>query len=1028
MKVFSQVHIIEASAGSGKTRCLAKKYLSLLLNPQLNTHIPHILAITFTNKAAGEMKERVLEFLKRIALDIFRDENEKEELLSDLGEKETLQNKAQQTIEEIIRNYNFFQIQTIDSFINTLLYGCAYRLGLSVNFKIERYTYPYLNYGLDRLIEKAHSEKEVLRFFRSFIQHYLFIENKTGWFPKESILRRISELFSLYNKYPGQFIPNEIEIKDLILKKRQVSKKIRMLFKQLPPSTHKKFVHSLKNFLDTHLHKDNFDISEVSSYFQQENFPVTKGGFVSAQTINLWNKIRRSLREICETESALIFNAYISIFNKTLDETLNFLRKENVLFLEALNKEAYTLFRGKEMELPELYYRLSLRLKHFLIDEFQDTSRLQWNNLLEMINDGLSRGGSFFSVGDKKQAIYRFRGGEVSLFEEIESYFKNYKKEKGLLKKNYRSRKEIVEFNNFIFSEENLRRFLAEENLFEKEGMELSGDDIERIIKVFKDSKQEPLKNGGYIKIDLFSCADKEEHNEILKDKLISLIRTLQNRFSPKGMAILARKNVEVELFTNWLLAENIPVESEKTLNIRENPYIKEILSFLKFLSHPVDNLSFASFILGDIFCKKTKIEKDKLQDFIFNFRFKKGSPHLYHEFRKEFSSFWDKFIEEFFKCVGFVPLYELLITFLEKFSVLDNFPEHLGFLMKFLEVIKEYEEEYSDISSFLEFFENISPEELYVNVTKTDAVKIMTIHKAKGLDFPVVIIPSLEMVLESPSQFIVKEEDKLRLLYLRKIYNHYSPHLSRLYREEYISSFIDELNNLYVALTRAEDELYIFSAVSIGRRKNPASSLLPYHKQEYGKPDIYLTEKEEISPVLEVPAGQYKNWIEVLKDEFIDKTVLRDKESIVYGEVIHAVLSHIGNLYYREKSSLLTEAIEKVKVNFPYFDKYEEIRKTITTLLEKEEFKEFFSLAEGSLFQELELVDRFGNTQRIDRLIVKEDSVWLIDYKTGKERKDEDIEQVKTYLSILCEIYPGRELKGFLIYLDDYSLNVVYE
>ncbi|MCM8798832.1 MAG: UvrD-helicase domain-containing protein, partial [Candidatus Omnitrophica bacterium] len=759
--MFPQVHIIEASAGSGKTYCLARKYLSLLLAPDANTHISHILAITFTNKAAGEMKERVLEFLKRIALEVFKDEKEKEELLSGLGEKEVIRAKAEQTIDEIIRNYNFFQVQTIDSFINTLLYGCAYRLGLSVNFKIEKYANRYLSYGLDRLIEKAHSEKEILKLFHTFIHQYLFIENRTGWFPKENILRIISSLFSIYNKYSGKFIPNETKAKDLFFKKRALIKKIEMLSEQLPPSTHKKFVDSLKTFLETHTLRYNFDLSELSSYFQKEDFPITQRKQVPPQTINLWNRIRKNIKEICEAEAISLFNTYIHIFNKVLNETAQYLHRENILFLEALNKEADALLRDSDLELPELYYRLSLRLKYFLIDEFQDTSRLQWDNLEEMIKDALSRGGALFYVGDRKQAIYRFRGGEVSLFEEVENYLKNFKKEKEFLKINYRSRGEIVEFNNFVFSEENLKHFFTE---IEKNGLALNKDDIEKIIGVFKDSKQDYLKKGGYVKIDLFSGEDREEYMEVLRDKLISLIKILQKRFYLKDITILARKNAEIELFTNWLLEEAIPVESEKTLNVRENPGIKEIISFLKFLSHPIDDLSFASFILGDIFCRKAGVEKDTFQNFIFKSRLQKETIPLYRKFREAFPSLWDSLIEEFFKSVGFVPLYELLITIFEKFSVLVNFPQYHGFFMKLLEIVKEYEEEYPDVTSFLEFFENLSPEEIYVNVTKTDAVKIMTIHKAKGLGFPVVVIPHLEMLLEPTTQFMVKEGEKLRL------------------------------------------------------------------------------------------------------------------------------------------------------------------------------------------------------------------------------------------------------------------------
>lgn len=1011
-----QVHIIEASAGSGKTYCLAKKYISLIIDPSLSNSISNILAITFTNKAAGEMKERILEFLKKIALDLF--ENEKEFFYKD---KEVVKERAYRAIEEILKNYNFFQVQTIDSFINTILSGCAYRLGLSVNFKTERYFQSHLNYSLDRLIDRANSEKKILRIFQEFIRQYLILENRTGWFPKQNILKNIFELFDIYNKQTGKFIPNEVTAEELFKLKKGFLKKLEELYKILPPQTDKRFVNNFETFLNNY--RENFNLSDISDFFKHENFPIRKGNLIPEDVSKLWREIRNDLEKICQIEASSFFNAYIEIFNNVLGEIQEYIQKENLLFLDSLNKEAYSLFKETTLNLPELYYRLSLRLKYFLIDEFQDTSRLQWYNLKEMVEDALARGGSLFYVGDKKQAIYRFRGGEVSLFEEVKDYFKKFPIEKEILKKNYRSRKEIVEFNNFIFSEENLRRFISE---IIKNNEDFNENDISRIVEVFKDSKQQYLKEGGYVKLDFFNYQNREERDEILKEKLISLLKDIGERYSLKDIAILVRKNSEVELITNWLLENSVPVESEKTLNLKENPYIKEIISFLKFLSRPIDNLSFSSFILGDIFCKKAKIEKDVLSDFIFETNLKGGSVYLYREFRKRYPHLWNQFIDEHFKSVGFVPLYESLITIFENFSVFENFPEHQGFFMKLLETVKEYEEDYPDVFSFLEFFEKIPTEELFVTVTKTDAVKIMTIHKAKGLGFPVVIIPILEMALESPRQFIVSEKDNLRIIYLKKVYNYYSSYLAKLYKEEYLNSFIDELNTLYVAFTRAEDELYIFPSQNTGRQKNPVFLLIPQDKLEYGKKEKYPKE-EEIYPTLDIPASKYKDWLEILREEFIEGDILKERDKITYGEVVHSVLSYIGNLYLKDRNNMLKEAIEKTKLKFPYFDRYDLIEKNISMLLKKKKFEKFFIVKEGSVFQELELVDFSGNTHRVDRLIVKDKEVLIVDYKTSRERIEEDIQQVKEYTLILKDIYPDKTINGFLIYLDNFSLKEVY-
>ncbi len=186
---FPQVCVVEASAGSGKTFELAKRYLQLLINPGLKIQeIPlrNILAITFSNKATIEMKQRILDFLKKIALDQFSSQEEKQEIFSGLGVEELLaRKKAFLILDELFRNYNFFQVQTIDSFINAILSACAFRLDLSANFRIKTDALDYLAYGLDILIDRAATDKKVAKAFADFLKQYLSLENKTGWFPKK---------------------------------------------------------------------------------------------------------------------------------------------------------------------------------------------------------------------------------------------------------------------------------------------------------------------------------------------------------------------------------------------------------------------------------------------------------------------------------------------------------------------------------------------------------------------------------------------------------------------------------------------------------------------------------------------------------------------------------------------------------------------------------------------------------------------------------------------------------------------------
>ena len=198
-----QVLCLEASAGSGKTYALAKRYvqLGLYLAPTTTVPIQSILAITFTNKATWAMKSRILDFLKRIALKQLKP-YEAQEIIRPLGlDEDQASGLALRLMNDVIRQYHYFQVQTIDSFINVLLVGCSFKIGLSARFKIQRNAKEYLQLSLDELLDEAHQDAQIRRSFENFVRQYLFLENRSGWFPKEDLLKVVSELFRQYNTY-----------------------------------------------------------------------------------------------------------------------------------------------------------------------------------------------------------------------------------------------------------------------------------------------------------------------------------------------------------------------------------------------------------------------------------------------------------------------------------------------------------------------------------------------------------------------------------------------------------------------------------------------------------------------------------------------------------------------------------------------------------------------------------------------------------------------------------------------------------
>jgi len=1018
------LNILEASAGTGKTYALAKRYIQLLFS---SIDTKNILAITFTNKAMFEMKKRILEILKQIALDSFKNKEEEKEILYSLkSDKETASIRAKNILDNLIKNYDFFSIQTIDSFINTILVSSALNLGLSLNFKIKKDFKKYIEYSFDLLIEEAHRDKKILNILKDFLKHYLFVENRKGWFPKEDILKLLISLFEINTKYGKEFVVFEGASKDIIKDKKELYKTIKKNLKLFKEKFDKQKLNSIYNFINKNT--TIIDLQDLPEIFSYKEPPIKKDAVLDEKFKKILENIANNIRRLIEFEAKLMYNPYVKLFlyiNKFLDEVS---RKEDILFLEDLNRKTKLLFDKDFITVPEIYYRLATRFNHYLIDEFQDTSLLQWNNLKPLLEDALASGGSLFYVGDKKQAIYRFRGGEVELFDKVKDTFRHFNVKEDKLSKNFRSHKFIVEFNNIIFSQENLYRFLSNSGI--KEELQNNETILKEIASVFLNSKQTPkdFQDSGYVFIERIDESENIDTEEVIKEKLFNLLDDLKERFNFSDIAILVRENSYVELITSWLISKNIAVESEKTLNVKEHPLIKEIICFLKFLDFPFDDISFSFFILGDIFSSISGIDKNKLRDFIFNLnrdKTKEKDIPIYKKFKDKYNALWSDYIEYFFEKVGLVSNYELIIEIYKRFKVFDNFNYSSAFFMKFLELLKTKEDEFIDLKDFLEYLKTAPQEELYVNVLYENAVKVLTIHKAKGLEFKVVILLFFKIEIDpKPSNhnfYLVDiEKDKIGLIKIVKNYRKFSKELSNIYQEAYKSACIDELNAIYVALTRAKQELYIFIPKKISNNKNKAYFLIPEDLKEYGK-KIDKIEKSLEKKILYLPKPDYKDWIYPIREEFIDKEYIINRKRIEEGNILHTILSKIGNCYKKDIDKLISKAILFARSRFNYIEDFSLYRKKIKDMLNKKEFYEIFYIEDGNVFCEKEIVDEFGNLRRIDRLIFKKDKIVIVDFKSSVE-KELQLVQLKEYIRIMSNIYPKIPIKGILVYFDNFK------
>lgn len=1031
-----QIHVLEASAGSGKTYALAKHYLKLIINPGVKpgeTPVKNILAITFTNKASVEMKTRIFEFLKKIALDTFSAPGEKADILGSLGVPEEEARKAAfSLLDRIIGDYGSFRVQTVDSFINEIISGSSFRLNLSSRFDIKTDYKDYLSRSLDLLIENSGADDKVREALSEFISRYLHIEKKTGWLPRQNILAVVSDLYGKANTFGGNFKKAvEYSSGDIFALKGAAFDRMKRLFEQLPEKTNKAFKDKLGRLITGP--GGNFSIGALGRFFEREELPLNKGCPPCEKADRLWSELRQDLTDISNAEALSFYNCYIDIYGAVIKYFERLSRKDDLMFLGELNRRANDVFTEGGDVVPELYYRMSARFRHFLIDEFQDTSVIQWKNVKPMIEELLSNGGSLFYVGDKKQAIYRFRGGDAGLFDRVPKNFPLIGSNLEILDKNYRSREELVKFNNGLFSKENIGRFIADYCSCDEE-KSFSPADTEEILKIYGDSAQKPGRDnpGGSVSVKFIEARNNDERDALMKKDFAALVRSVSERYPFKDIAVLARQNDDIELFTGWLLSEGIPAESEKTLNLKGNPAVKELVSFLMFLDSPIDNVAFASFLLGDIFARAGGLERAALESFLFQAgRDPGGRSYLYKAFREKYPGIWDAYFEEFFVSVGFMPVYELVVSVLSRFKVTSNFGQFQGFIAHLLELIKEQEKENSSLKDFLEYFQAAPEKDLYVRFSGVDSVRLMTIHKAKGLEFPVVIIPYLTMDISAlegkgpaGSYFLEQAENGLTLVKLNREYAAFSEKLAVLYRDNLKKSLIDELNAVYVALTRAKDELHVFIPAKSGNKKNAARLFVGGELEAGSKTS---GEKDEPLKLNTLPADVYGDWIKILKNEFSGGFEPGKKDAALAGEALHYGLSLLGNLKGLDAGKTISGAISKMKTRYPMIEHPEALAAVVSGAACSEALKEIFFVDNGRVLNEQEIIGGDGSTKRLDRLIEAGDRVVVADYKSSRENMEAHVTQIKGYIELLKGVYPGRHVEGRLVYLDTLTVEKVF-
>ena len=1004
-----QVTVLKASAGSGKTYSLTERFVQFLLSSKIpQNHLRNILAITFSNNAAKEMKQRILAWLK----DIYFGDPEKIEALSEIVslKKEHLTAKAGATIDEILRNYTEFQVKTIDSFMTSIYKASAIDLGYSPDFEIVMAPEYMMAYAFNRFLRGVREDTPEAQFLERLLE--IILESRGGesaylWDPSKDFLEETKEL---YQKLSGivreaKIIHAEKEVESIKREIRDTAENLNQLIEKSGLTKHKGS--SFPRLLEI-VRKNNFpDLIDKGLV----NPPVTKPKKAeetsSYEKISKqWDVVGDQIRKYIELYGKTYYTPYLKTFEAFKDILEDVKRREGTIFINDINKKLSDYLHHEIV--PDVYFRIGETIYHYLIDEFQDTSPIQWNNLFPLIENSLSQGGSLFTVGDTKQAIYGFRNADYGIMKGLESKnpFSSAIHNVKELEINYRSLEGVVNFSKAFF-----QKVVANEDKYREPAGRSGLINYEQKVK-------DDQKGTGYVEV--IRC-EKSDDEIAEKEKIQDLIRELRQRgYACSDIAILAYRNEDVVNITTWLNEVDVPFISYSSLDIRTRKLTAEIVALLTFLDSPPDDLSFAGFVLGDIFRKALEtdektFELEKLHEFFF--RNRKNAP-LYKAFQQEFPKLWEVYFEELFKSTGYLPLYDLVSEIYRICRVFDHFREEEATLVKILEVIKNFEGEGRNNPG--EFLRNAVEEEggesdWTIDVPAgIDAVQVMTIHKAKGLGFAVVILLMYEETTRGFKYILDEETEGVHLLKINKKISEASPFLEEKYGEERVKDLVNKLNTLYVGFTRAEDELYIIG-VQAKRNQFPIDLLQTLDSQmglkDTPRPRPSGTTQEDLKLY-------HHSGLLALPFAAIEELNLEERQR---GEFIHRVLyfvDELGESIESELEGIIRRVNDELNTDYPVLD----MKKRLLEFLNLEEIRHSFEATpERVIKKEQDFSDPAGNLFRMDKVLIEGDRISVIDFKTGtgKEAEKEYVSQIKNYIRILKEIYPGKNVEGVIGYVD---------
>ncbi len=1011
--------IYNASAGSGKTYTLAKEYLKIILSSDFNKNYRSILAITFTNKAVNEMKQRILgslftfgktsgnEEVPPMLLDI------SQELEVDVA---TLRQRSKQVLKEILHNYAFFDVSTIDKFTHRLIRTFAKDLKLPQNFDVVMDTNLLLDEAIARLINRAGSNAQLTKVLIDFALEK--IDDDKSW-DIAFDLQKIGKL--IFNENHAEHL-NKLETKridDFLVLKKDLIRQISEL--------ELKIIDGAKDILaiiqDNGLEFNNFK----SGYFPKFMVKIASGDlkidFVAGwkqkfdsdplyakscpqdiksildglhpRFIDLFNQIKDNHLAL-----SLFKNVYgnivpLTVINAIQQEIKNLELEQDLLPISSFNSIISKEIKGQPA--PFIYERIGEKYRHYFVDEFQDTSQMQWNNLIPLIGnaleseDDMGKIGSLLLVGDAKQAIYRWRGGKAEQFLNLIDLKENpfvFPAATANLPANYRSHEEVIKFNNDFFT--HTSPFLESE-LYNR--LFLEGN-----------KQQYNHKKGGLVQLSFIDEEDAAKEDEAYCNMVVNILeQVLQKNYALRDICILTRKKKHGVLLADFLMQSNIPIISSETLLLNSNPKVRFLINLLHFSLQPNDLER--CFDMLNFLCEDSKNKHQFIQENLGDVTGLLVEKYGFNSHIMRQSSVYVG-LEYAIKKFGLAEVSDAYITY-------------------FLDVALEVEQkEGSNAQVFLAYWEK-KKDGLSISAPENvDAVHIMTVHKSKGLEFPIVIFPFANTNIYEeidpklwlqvpPEQFNGFEEV---LINKKQEVLSYGPQAEAIYNEEQHKLELDAFNILYVALTRAVKALYVVSKKDLTTKgdykANLYSGLFIHYLKEKGLWEESSSCYEYGSLDSQKEGGEKKEQQQKIAHLYTHKERpefrILTKTGSLWDTQREAAISTGNQLHYAmgliETGEDIEKAIDLLVANGDIRpEESMEMIVKLRSITEHPKLSQYF--AKGNMVKnEQDILTKDGKVLRPDRIVIREGKAAILDYKTGKQNPSYH-EQLYSYSDALEEM-----------------------